>query len=131
MIRGILCALLFLGVYIVLRKTKGSWIWLLFACLAVPVIVLSKNGFFSGDIIPYGIVSLWVAGMIVPWFVFKKKGWSLIYSTIDLISWPCAFFFTLQFKDGSLPLRIMLLFFVLIMIFNVFLIWKMTRKKYA
>lgn len=129
MIRIVVSALIFLVVYILLHKTRGSWIWLLFACLAIPVIGLSKNGFFSEDLPAYGIACLWIAGMIVPWFVLKKVP-ALIYTGIDLICWPLTVFFGMQYGERSFLYRVMLAFWVLIMIFNVFLIWKMTRKKY-
>ncbi|TGY64505.1 hypothetical protein [Dubosiella muris] len=100
----VLFALIFLGLYIWRRKTHGGWIWLLFALFAPIVHMAWTSRFILNEplVAPlaYGMLCLWTAGMIVPWYCMRK-GVALVYSLLDLMSWPFAFFVELQYGGFS------------------------------
>ncbi|WP_290138351.1 hypothetical protein [uncultured Dubosiella sp.] len=96
----VLFALGFLGLYVWRRKTKGGWIWLLFALFSPVVHVAWTSRFINNVPLVYGTLCLWVAGMIVPWYRMKK-GVALGYTLLDLVSWPLAFFTGMQYGGFS------------------------------
>ncbi len=88
MVLTIILAVFFALMYWKRKKARGAWLWILFVLCIIPTGIAYRDHFIRYVPFAYCVFCLWIGGMIVPWYVCKKKGLALIWTAADLVSLP-------------------------------------------
>lgn len=123
-----LIALVFLIIYVSLRKKKGSWIFLIFASLAPVVQIMFVNRFILNVPLVYGALCLWIAGMIVPFYTFKRIWLSIFYGVLNLLSLPVTILVGMQYGESAIQYKLISFLLILWLGQNTILLLRLMKN---